>query len=75
MLVCAMAGFPQLPDQLPFLEALSWFDQQPRKLTRRQMLERYESGWRHLGVIGTPSPEERVFLQALIDEYGSFLRI
>jgi hypothetical protein len=47
-----------LPERLPFLESLSWFDRGYRDLSPLDILRRYESGWRHLGVLADPSPEE-----------------
>ena len=35
------------------------------------MLARYEEGWRHLGVLGEPSDEERSFIRQLVQRYGS----
>lgn len=62
-----------IPDELPFLESISWFDRLWRDLTPLDMLRRYESGWRWLGVTCDPSPEEWSFIQALVAHYGSHL--
>ena len=64
-----------IPERLPFLESISWFDHNYRDLTPLDMLRRYEAGWRWLGVLSDPSPEERVFIQELIRRYGSYLDI
>jgi hypothetical protein len=32
---------------------------------------RYEAGWRYLGVLGEPSPEEERFIKALVDRFGA----
>lgn len=64
-----------LPDRLPFLESLSWFDREWRTLPPIDMLRRYESGWRHLGVTADPSSEELGFVRALVKRYGSFLDV
>lgn len=64
-----------IPDELPFLESISWFDRLWRDLAPLDMLRRYESGWRYLGVTGEPSPEEWSFIRALVARYGSHLDV
>jgi len=64
-----------VPDQLPFLKSISWFDQDYRNLSPLDMLRRYEAYWRHLGVLGDPSPEEWAFIKALVKRFGSFLNV
>ena len=64
-----------LPERLPFLESLSWFDRKYRGLPLLDILRRYESGWRHLGVLADPSPEEWDFIRALIARFGSYLDV
>ncbi len=66
---------PTAPERLPFLESLSWFDREWRKLPPLDMLRRYESGWRQKGVVGEPSPEEMDFIRALARRYGSTLDV
>jgi hypothetical protein len=66
---------PTVPERLPFLEALSWFDRDFRQLPPLDMLRRYESGWRHKGVVAEPSPEELEFIRALARRYGSTLDV
>ena len=63
------------PAELPFLERLSWFDHDFRRLEPLDMLRRYEAGWRHLGVLADPSPEEWLWIRSLVDRYGSYLRV
>lgn len=63
-----------MPAQLPFLEALSWFDVRYRELPPREMLQRYESGWRNRGVLAELGDEERAFVRALVREFGSVIR-
>jgi len=76
-----MATLPQpeldliLPEQLPFLESLSWFDRNYRDLPLLDILRRYESGWRHLGLLADPSPEEWDFIRALVSRFGSYLDV
>jgi hypothetical protein len=64
-----------VPDDLPFLKSLSWFDHSYRDLSPLDMLRRYESGWRHLGVLADPSPEEWELIRALAARFGSFLHV
>lgn len=65
-----------VPEDLPFLESISWFDRDCfRDLAPLDMLRRYESGWRHLGVLADPSPEEWVFIKALVARFGSVLDV
>jgi hypothetical protein len=64
-----------VPAELPFLEALSWFDAEFRKLSLPDMLRRYEAGWRHRGVLAEPSDEELAFVRALAACYGSVLDV
>ncbi|MFL6203591.1 MAG: hypothetical protein ACJ76J_30860 [Thermoanaerobaculia bacterium] len=64
-----------IPEELPFLESLSWSDRGFRDLPPLDMLRRYESGWRHLGVLADPSPEEWDFIRALVARFGSFLHV
>ena len=64
-----------LPERLPFLESLSWFDRNYRDLPFLDILRRYESGWRYLGVLADPSPEEWDFIRALISRFGSYLDV
>jgi hypothetical protein len=64
-----------LPEELPFLQSLSWSDADFRKLAPIDILRRYEAGWRHLGVLADPSPEEWELIRSLAARYGSFLRV
>jgi hypothetical protein len=64
-----------VPDQLPFLKSISWFDQDYRNLSPLDMLRRYEASWRHLGVLGDPSPEEWAFIKALVERFGSVIDV
>jgi hypothetical protein len=65
----------KIPDSLPFLESLSWFDTRWRELSPLEMLRRYERGFRHLGVTADLSAEEVDFLRALIRCFGSDLDV
>lgn len=64
-----------LQQQLPFLESLSWSDRRYRDLPLLDILRRYEAGWRHLGVLADPSPEEWDFIRALVSRFGSHLDV
>jgi len=64
-----------VPERLPLLEALSWFDTDPRALAPLDMLRRYESGWRNRGLVADASPEELTFIRALVARYGSVLDV
>ncbi|MEZ4224637.1 MAG: hypothetical protein R3B13_27045 [Polyangiaceae bacterium] len=65
----------RVPERLPLLEALSWFDKDWRQLSTIDMLRRYESGWRQKGVIADASDEELVFIRELVRRHGSFLHV
>lgn len=65
----------QPPTDLPFLASVSWFDRDFRNLTPLEMLRRYEAGWRYLGVLADPSPEEWRFIRELVASYGSVIRV
>lgn len=64
-----------VPDALPFLESLSWFDAGWRELSPLEMLQRYERGWRHRGVTADLSPEEAAFVRALIRRFASVIDV
>jgi hypothetical protein len=64
-----------IPAELPFLASLSWFDPQYRDLPPLEMLRRYESGWRFLGVLAEPTPEERRFIRHLVARFGSVIDV
>jgi hypothetical protein len=55
-----------VPDELPFLESLSWFDAGWRELSALEMLQRYEHGWRHRGVDVERTEEVLSGVQALL---------
>jgi hypothetical protein len=64
-----------VPDELPFLESLSWFDSGWRELSLLEMLQRYERGWRHRRVTAELSAEEMAFVRALVRRFGSVLDV
>ncbi len=64
-----------VPERLPFLESISWFDRLYRDLSPLDMLRRYEAGWRYKGVLADPSPEEWAFIRELVQRFGSYLDV
>ena len=63
------------PADLPFLASISWFDREYRDLSHLEMLRRYESGWRFLGVLAEPSDAEWRFITELVARFGSHLHV
>jgi hypothetical protein len=59
--------------QLPFLNALCWQIADVDRLTRSEILQTYERGWRHLGALALPNDEEWQFIRDLSHQYGSWL--
>ena len=64
-----------VPEELPFLASVSWFDARWRELSPLEMLQRYEKSWRFCGVTADPSADELAFLRALIQRFGSVLDV
>jgi hypothetical protein len=64
-----------VPEELPFLASVSWFDTRWRELSPLEMLQRYEKSWRFRGVTADPSLDELAFLRALIQRFGSVLDV
>ena len=64
-----------MPEELPLLAAISWFDAEYRNLPPLDILRRYEAGWRYKGVLAEPSAEEWRFIRALAREFGSYLDV
>lgn len=64
-----------IPEHLPFLESISWFDRSYRDLSPLEMLRRYEARWHDLGVFADPSPEEWELIRQLVQRYGSYLDV
>ena len=64
-----------VPERLPFLESLSWFDARWRELSALEMLQRYERGWRNRGVTADLGGEELAFVRALVERFGSELDV
>ncbi|HEX3557132.1 MAG TPA: hypothetical protein VIA62_28230 [Thermoanaerobaculia bacterium] len=64
-----------IPERLPFLASISWFDRDYRDLPPLDMLRRYEAGWRYKGVLADPSDEEWSFIRELVKRFGSYLDV
>lgn len=64
-----------VPEDLPFLESISWFDADFRNLEPLDILRRYEAGWRYKGVLADPSPDEYTFIRDLARRFGSILDV
>ena len=64
-----------VPEKLPFLESISWFDRCYMDLTPVAMLRRYEAGWRFLGVLADPSEAEWQFIRRLVERFGSVIDV
>jgi hypothetical protein len=64
-------ALPPVPQQLPLLRAISWYDGDPARLSPEEMLSRYEAGWRYCGVLAQPSPEESEWIRCLVERFGS----
>lgn len=62
-----------IPEKLPFLEKLCWQRVNINNLTRLEMLNIYERGWRYRGILGDLSQTEALFVQQLAQYYQSWL--
>ncbi len=60
-------------DKLPFLNALCWQIADVDRMTRSEILQTYERGWRHLNVLARPNAAEWQFIRDLSSESGSWL--
>src|SRR4028118_2134929 len=63
----------KVPAEFPFLQAICWQVADVKKLSLKEMLCRYESGWYYWGVLGKPSFEELAFIQAISQQHQSWL--
>lgn len=61
------------PRDLPFLRALCWQRTDIADMSAEQILDRYESGWRYLGVLADLGVDEKAFLHSLAGAHGSWL--
>ena len=60
-------------NRLPFLTALCWQIADVDRLTRSEILQTYERGWRYLNVLARPNATEWQFIRDLSSESGSWL--
>jgi hypothetical protein len=60
----------ETPQELPFLKAICWQVVDIKNFTFEEMLIICGRGWRYLDVLGESSPEELIFIKALIQRYG-----
>jgi hypothetical protein len=63
----------QIPQQLPFLEALGWQTTNIQQFSPQEILTRYERGWQYRGVLVDLDVEELSFVRELSQRYGSWL--
>lgn len=63
----------EIPQKLPFLNAISWQLVDCRQLSLEEMLHQYERNWHYRGVLGDLTAEESAFVQQLSQQYGSWL--
>lgn len=61
------------PMDLPFLRAICWQRGDVTDMSAEEMLERYERGWRYVGVLSDLGVEEKTFLHRLAVAHGSWL--
>jgi hypothetical protein len=68
-----MSALFEIPQKLPFLEAICWQTQDVKRFKPEEMLRRYEQGWDYRRVLGEPDVEELRFVKGLAQYYGSWL--
>lgn len=61
-------------DKLPFLNALCWQIADVDRMSRSEILQTYERGWRHLNVLARPNAAEWQFIRDLSFKYKSWLQ-
>ncbi|MEQ8392736.1 MAG: hypothetical protein RIB30_17240 [Thalassospira sp.] len=66
-----MLGQPELP----FLRALLWQGDKERRLSKQEMLNAYERGWRFHDILAEPTVDELKFIKALASAQGSWLEV
>ena len=65
----------EVPDKLPFLEAVCWDLGDVRVLDADEMLNRYERGWENRDVLADLTGSEKIFVVKLAREKGSWLQL
>lgn len=63
------------PKKLPFLEKICWQTKDVYQFTPKQMLHRYERGWKYRTLFGDLEETELDFLRDLAKHYNSWLRV
>jgi hypothetical protein len=64
-----------IPEKLPFLEAVCWDLVDVQDLTPDEMLNRYERGWDYRGALADVEGKEKLFIRKLAVTKGSWLQI
>ncbi len=64
-----------IPEKLPFLEAVCWDLGDVYALNPDEMLNRYERGWENRGVLADLYGAEKRFLTQLAKNKGSWLQV
>ncbi len=64
----------EVPNHLPFLEAVCWDLGDVHKLTPDEMLNRYERGWEYRGILADVEGGEKTFIRKLAVAKGSWLQ-
>ena len=64
-----------VPEKLPFLEAVCWDLGDVYALDLNEMLNRYERGWENKGVLAELNGTEKAFLAQLAKIKGSWLQV
>lgn len=62
------------PDELPFLAAICWDLRDISVLDCEQVLNRYERGWDYKGILADLGSKEKLFIQKLAKQKGSWLQ-
>lgn len=65
----------EIPEKLPFLEAVCWDLRDVHLLNPDEMLNRYERGWENKGVLADLYGAEKRFLTQLAKNKGSWLQV
>ena len=65
----------EVPDKLPFPEAVCWDLGDVRVLDPDEMLNRYERGWENRDVLADLTGSEKIFVVKLAREKGSWLQL
>ncbi len=64
-----------IPERLPFLEAVCWDLRDVRDLTPDEMLNRYERSWDYRGSLADVEGKEKAFIKELAIAKGSWLQL